>query len=310
MTCENTYQISHRNMDMALREEMESQGQSLFRWRSYLPFVLLSLVLAGFTELAVSGHSHLKSTGYSYELELFFELTCLMVSLSGLGIRIVTTGYAAPGTSGRNTHRQRADSLNTTGMYSVTRNPLYLGNFLNGLGFSLFCGVWWVPTLYVAAFWLYYERIIYREEEYLRSKFGEEFLNWASRTPAFFPAFRYPVSPERRFNVRRVIRNEYSTLFLIISIFTLFDGLENLFVEGAFRVDRIWIGLFAAAACVWLLVKTMKKRTRFFSQQESECPQASASSESTPGHRAEIDTGAPRTIDMEPPAPLLSAGTV
>ena len=295
---------------MALREEMESQGQWLFRWRSYLPFVLLSLVLAGFTEVAASGHSHLQSTGYSYELELFFELTCLMVSLSGLGIRIVTTGYAAPGTSGRNTHRQRADSLNTTGMYSVTRNPLYLGNFLNGLGFSLFCGVWWVSAFYVAAFWLYYERIIYREEEYLRSKFGAEFLSWANRTPAFFPAFRNRVLPDRRFDVRRVIRNEYSTLFLIISIFTLFDGLENLFVEGAFRVDRVWGCLFAAAACVWLLVKTMKKRTRFFSKQGSECPQETASSESAPGDRAEIDIGAPWTIDMETSIPLLAAGTV
>ena len=116
--------------------------------------------------------------------------------------------------------------------------------------------------------------------------------------------------PGRRFDVRRVIRNEYSTLFLIISIFTLFDGLENLFIEGAFRVDRVWSALFALAACVWLLVKTMKKRTRFFNQQESECLQSSASSESTPGDRAEIDTGAPRAIDMKPSAPLLSAGTV
>lgn len=295
---------------MALREEMESQGQWLFRWRSYLPFVLLSLVLAGFAELAVSGHCHLQGGGYSYELELFFELTCLMVSLIGLAIRIATAGYAAPGTSGRNTREQRADSLNTTGMYSVTRNPLYLGNFLSGLGFSLFCGVWWVPALYVAAFWLYYERIIFREEEYLRSKFGEQFLNWSSRTPAFFPAFRIRVLPERRFDVRRVVRNEYSTLFLIISIFTLLDGLENLFVEGAFRVDRVWVALFAVAACVWLFVKTTKKRTRFFSRQASECsPETSASSDSTPDGQTEIDTGAPWTIEMDTTNSLLLLGT-
>jgi len=295
---------------MALREEMESQGQWLFRWRSYLPFVLLSLVVAGFVELAVSGHSHLESKGYSYDLEVAFELSCLTVSLIGLAIRIMTAGYAAPGTSGRNTRKQRADSLNTTGMYSLTRNPLYLGNFLNGLGFSLFCGVWWVSALYVTAFWLYYERIIFREEEYLRSKFGETFLNWSSRTPAFFPAFRNRVLPERRFGIRRVIRNEYSTLFLTISIFTLFDGLENLFIEGAFRVDRVWAALFALAACVWLLVKTMKKRTEFFNQQESESLQASASSESTPDDQAETETGAPGTFEMRTTIPPLLLETV
>ena len=36
-------------------------------------------------------------------------------------------------TSGKNTAKQIAESLNTSGIYSVLRNPLYLANFLNWL---------------------------------------------------------------------------------------------------------------------------------------------------------------------------------
>ncbi|MGC9453013.1 MAG: methyltransferase family protein, partial [Oceanipulchritudo sp.] len=48
------------------------------------------------------------------------------------------------GTSGRNTKQQVAYSLNTTGFYSVVRNPLYLGNFFMYLGIALFTHHWWL----------------------------------------------------------------------------------------------------------------------------------------------------------------------
>ncbi|MGB8874133.1 MAG: hypothetical protein WCC75_12145, partial [Desulfobaccales bacterium] len=45
-------------------------------------------------------------------------------------------GLPPRGTSGRNTQGQVAETLNTTGIYSLVRNPLYLGNFLIWLGLS------------------------------------------------------------------------------------------------------------------------------------------------------------------------------
>ena len=58
-------------------------------------------------------------------------------------------GFAPRGTSGRNTLGQVAEVLNTSGMYSVVRNPLYLGNFVIWLGLALFIKVWWCILIVV-----------------------------------------------------------------------------------------------------------------------------------------------------------------
>ncbi|MBW6498500.1 MAG: DUF1295 domain-containing protein [Bacteroidales bacterium] len=62
---------------------------------------------------------------------------CLFFCLLGFGIRIYIVGHTPKNTSGRNTSGQLADELNTTGVYSVVRHPLYLGNFFMWLGMAV-----------------------------------------------------------------------------------------------------------------------------------------------------------------------------
>jgi protein-S-isoprenylcysteine O-methyltransferase Ste14 len=68
-----------------------------------------------------------------------------------------------------------ANSLQTTGIYSFTRNPMYLGLLLLYCGLAILIGNWWtiilVPllTLVVQAY------IIKKEEHYLQKAFGEEY---------------------------------------------------------------------------------------------------------------------------------------
>ena len=166
---------------MALREEFESSGNWLFRWRSYLPLAFIGVFLLALREYEYPGHSE--------NLAHLWEAFCLFVSFLGLGFRIFTIGYTPGRTSGRNTKTQVADTLNTRGAYSVVRNPLYVGNFLMWLGIALFPCLWWLALIYILAFWLYYERIIFAEEAYLRTKFGDEYLSWANSTPVFIPRF-------------------------------------------------------------------------------------------------------------------------
>ena len=137
---------------MALREEIARAGKRFFRWRSYLPLIMIS----GFLLVVVFSEYQ----GPAGIAEFFWESFCLLISFTGFGLRVVTVGYVPEGTSGRNTEEQIADTLNTTGIYSVTRNPLYLGNFLMGLGPALFTNLWYLAAIYILAFWLYYERII------------------------------------------------------------------------------------------------------------------------------------------------------
>ncbi|MEI3590430.1 MAG: hypothetical protein V8Q44_05920 [Alistipes ihumii] len=63
---------------------------------------------------------------------------CLLVSLFGLAIRIRTAGHTPDRTSGRNTAEgQVADEPNTTGIYSMMRNPLYVGDLFKWPGIAL-----------------------------------------------------------------------------------------------------------------------------------------------------------------------------
>ena len=90
-----------------------------------------------------------------------------------LAIRWVTIAFVPGGTSGRNTLGQRADQLNTSGMYSMVRNPLYVGNFVAILGVLICVKVWWLVAMFALLYWLYIERVIAVEEAFLEQKFGD-----------------------------------------------------------------------------------------------------------------------------------------
>lgn len=120
--------------------------------------------------------------------QAWMEDPAIFVSLLGLLIRIHAVGFSGKHTSGRNTAQgQVAEMLNTRGLYSVVRNPLYVGNYLMCLGIvMLTCNLWFVGV-FTLIFWIYYERIVFAEEEFLRKKFGEPYLEWAAETPIFIP---------------------------------------------------------------------------------------------------------------------------
>ena len=67
------------------------------------------------------------------------------------------------------------------------RNPLYLGNFFMWFAIVLFINVHWFSVLYIMCFWMYYERIIFAEENFLRNKYGERYIEWTTKTPIFIP---------------------------------------------------------------------------------------------------------------------------
>ncbi|MBU6392683.1 MAG: DUF1295 domain-containing protein [Planctomycetes bacterium] len=168
---------------MALRNELEKQGRWLFKWRSYLPLLMLPILL-----IALRDSEYLERIAGNLA-ENIFDGFCIAISFVGLAIRCITVGYVPKGTSGRNTKGQKAKTLNTTGMYSIIRHPLYFGNFIIFLGVTLFVEVWWFNLIAILAFWLYYERIILAEEKFLRQEFGDLYLKWAEKTPTFMLKF-------------------------------------------------------------------------------------------------------------------------
>jgi protein-S-isoprenylcysteine O-methyltransferase Ste14 len=195
------------------------------------------------------------------KLHDLWSVVCMFVSLSGLMIRVATIGYTAKGTSGTNTKRQIADSLNTTGMYSIVRNPLYLGNFFIGFGISMLPQSWWFSLVFVLMFWLYYERIIFAEEEFLREKFGALYLDWSAKTPAFIPNFSAWNRPELSFSCRKALRNEYKSYYTLVTAYCLFDVLDDLYLEHRFEMELFWQVAFAVSTVFYLTVRILKKKT-------------------------------------------------
>lgn len=242
---------------MALREEWEKQGNWLFRWRSYLPVIVLALAMAGM------GFDFKEPSKIEW-VEDSYEVFCMFISFLGLGVRILTVGYKPKGTSGGNTREQEASVLNTTGTYSVVRHPLYLGNCIIWLGISLFFCEWWMVVIISLVFWLYYERIMFAEEEFLRRKFGDEYVEWAAKTPAFIPKFSNWKPWEMEFSWKKVLGKEYAGFFAIIAVFTLLDFLSELFSDGHASLDFSWGLIFISGAMVYVVLRGLKKLTKVF----------------------------------------------
>ena len=172
---------------MALKEEFEQQGKWLFRYRGILPLILLGI---GLMTYLYGKYSNNSVTIWEKDYEFYYEIVCVLVSLIGLYIRILVVAYTSKNTSGRRVKTLNADVLNTSGAYSLVRHPLYLGNFFMWLGPALLTLNGWFIISFCAIYWIYYERIMFTEEQFLRSQFGSVYDKWSKNIPAFIPHFK------------------------------------------------------------------------------------------------------------------------
>ena len=247
---------------MALQEDLKDQGDFLFKYRSYLPLALLAIGLC--VKVYQERFNGTASEGPVGEL---LEGTALIAGLIGLVVRIFTVGYAPENTSGRNTGvGQVADVLNTTGAYSTARNPLYLGNYLMWVAVAMATGSAWFVVASTLVFWIYYERIIFAEESFLRGKFGITYLDWAARTPMFLPDFSCYVPPSTQFSWRKILRQEKNGFFALLFLLCLF-GLVGDIAEGelSFWEERSSIAAAIFAGIVYSLLKLLKVSTSVLS---------------------------------------------
>lgn len=237
-----------------LVDELKVTGGWLFRYRSIVPLLIVPLVAWKLATFTYWQGSHLLTERWQW--------ACFLVSLAGLGVRVATVGFVPAGTSGRNTSCQRADSLNTTGIYSVVRHPLYLGNYIVFLGMMLLLRSWSFVLIGSCLYALYYERIMIAEEAFLQSRFAQAFENWAKETPAFLPRFRSWSTPELTFSLREVLRREGTSWMLVTGIYAMFDFLADSWVEQKLMIDWLWIALFGVSFLVWAGLRTIKRQTR------------------------------------------------
>ena len=154
-------------MSEAERRPSARIGAVLFRHRGWLPvpFLLVPLLARGVME----------PMNWIVGFALIF-----------LGEAIRLSGVAAAGTVTRRRSRT-VQRLVTYGIFAWMRNPLYVGNFLIWMGFTVISGLLWFIPVAVALFAIEYTLIVRYEEGVLESIFGQEYLRYKGRTPRWFP---------------------------------------------------------------------------------------------------------------------------
>ncbi|HEY6046810.1 MAG TPA: isoprenylcysteine carboxylmethyltransferase family protein [Pyrinomonadaceae bacterium] len=99
-----------------------------------------------------------------------------LIALPGLGLRAWASG-----------HLRKNDALATTGPYAYTRNPLYLGSFIMGLGFTIAAGQPLLALAFAILFLGIYVPVMRVESATLTELFGKKYRRYAEAVPLFFP---------------------------------------------------------------------------------------------------------------------------
>lgn len=238
---------------MSLVHELEKSGNWLFRRRNWLPVIIIALA---------SGYLFIANRSVIY-FSLTWELICIAISLTGEVIRSYTLGHLSGNLPSRSVIDQLSDELNTSGVYSVLRHPVYVGNFFVGLGPILFLRSVWCAIIYFLLFWVCYERIIFAEEQFLRRKFGETYDIWAFRVRAVIPGFRHYTKSTMAFSFRKVLKREYNRAANLFIVFAVLDIMRNLAVTGKVYIEPLYLSLLITALIFWAVISYMVKRTKF-----------------------------------------------
>ena len=247
---------------MALIHSLEKNGNFLFRYRGEFPLMLFLMAVPV-----------IYFTDYSFIKEnqtLYIILTAIAIFVSFLGqfIRAVAIGTSQKLTSGRNKHEQVAEALNTKGIYSVVRHPLYLGNYFMWTGIVLFTFNIWFVVLSGLMFWIYYERIMFAEERFLERKFGQSYVDWSMKVPAFLPNFKQYKKTDIPFSFKTILRREYSGISATIIGFLFVDFFRQLFLEKELRFHMYQAVVLGIAIFYSLILRTLKHNTEILHEED------------------------------------------
>lgn len=245
---------------MALIHSLEEEGNWLFKRRGFIPLVLFVLAIPAVWRTHYDAMSAERISMINY--------CAAVLSVLGFAVRAYTIGTTPRGTSGRNTDKQVAEQLNTSGIYSVVRHPLYLGNYLMWIGIVLFTKSFSFTIIVSLLYWIYYERIMFAEERFLEKKFGGVYLEWSKKVPAFIPRFSSFRKSDVSFSMKSVLRREYSGVLATVIGFVYVEILIGYFRWNVFHVGEKLVMALAVAALAALILRSLKHYTKVLSEDD------------------------------------------
>ena len=123
-------------------------------------------------KLIIINNSFFESDGIK-TAGIFFFLIALFLLFRGVW-KFIATGNTL-------ITMQPANSLQSTGIYKFTRNPMYLGLILLYLSLTCFIGNWWNIILLPILILILEMYVIKREEKYLERRFGESYVDYKKK---------------------------------------------------------------------------------------------------------------------------------
>jgi protein-S-isoprenylcysteine O-methyltransferase Ste14 len=246
---------------MSLTNSVEHIGNQLFKYRGFVPVF--------FAVVAFSIQLNDTQERMSFSL---FEKTALFLVVLGHLLRALTVGHRSMQTSGRNRSHQVAEVLNTKGMYSIVRHPLYLANILIWIGWTTLLSIPWLIILATFVFITYYLFIMFAEEQFLRRKFGNDYERWHRRTPRLIPNPFLYTSSSNDFSWRIVLKNEYPgwTASMTIAL-----CIQTLLVNKIYPISQYyqsyieaWLLFGGGIAFFGLTFRFLKHQTKVFHEMD------------------------------------------
>ena len=130
--------------------------------------------------------------------------------LAGMFFRAWSAGYI-----------NKNNNLAKDGPYSLTRNPLYFGNFLLGLGIAITGNTLFCYLIFFVYFLLFFPFLMIFEHRFLKDKFGGEYSKWYNNSNSFFPKIKKLKNPN--FNISLYVKNkEYRVIFFSLLVVVVF----------------------------------------------------------------------------------------
>lgn len=175
-------------------------GNLLFKYRSYTPIPLALYIL------------------YNSHPEIQNMLIGFILIAIGESLRMWAVRYAGGVTR---TTKVGAPSLCTSGPYSYTRNPLYIGNMIIYSGVVFIAGSLNILSMLIitwAFFIIQYYLIINLEQNTLIDIFGKEYKNYMNNVPILFPRLSSWKNQDKHVPIKfsKTIKTEKRTLQNII----------------------------------------------------------------------------------------------
>jgi len=262
---------------MALIHSFEHSGNYLFKKRGIIPLFILLLTIPLLIIRNICFGNPISLSFFHFDIKPLIFVFSIIISLSGFLIRCYAIGTTPHGTSGRNTDKQLAKQLNTTGIYAIVRHPLYLGNYLMWAGALLFSCDFMLFLVVSLVYWLYYERIMFAEERFLEKEFGETYITWSLKVPAFIPAFKQFKKSTIPFLMKTALRREYTSVLSIVFIYVIIDYINSIivslsphikiyFYDGCFIRPSFYVLIIVSF--ITFILRTLKHHTHLLDRIE------------------------------------------